>query len=229
MSVTSASASATFTADELIVETATKQQYRLSSVNKTVNLGTTGEGGMDTGTVPASGFVGLYVIYNPTTDTSAMLAVNATSASAPEIYGGANMPAGYTASALVSVWRVSSGKFIIGIQRGRKITISPHMVLASSISAASYTSLDISSCVPRNAQSVDGSGNPNITGTGSNTNISVASLVDGTGSVSIGCGGAAINAPFSDIQIATAQTIYYTLTASTALQTSYIYIRGYEI
>lgn len=229
MSVTSASASAAFTADELIVETATKQQYRLSSVNKTVNLGTTGEGGMDTGTVPASGFVGLYVIYNPTTDTSAMLAVNATSASAPEIYGGANMPAGYTASALVSVWRVSSGQFTIGIQRGRKITISPHMVLASSISAASYTSLDISSCVPRNAQSVDGSVNPNITGTGSNTNISVASLVDGTGSVSIGCGGAAINAPFSDIQIATAQTIYYTLTASTALQTSYIYIRGYEI
>ena len=229
MNITSASASATFTADELIVETATGQQYRLSAFNKTINLGTTGAGGMDVGTVPATGFVTVYAIYNPTTAVSALLAVNATSAVAPEIYSGGNMPEGFTASALVSVWRVSSSQFVVGIQRNRKITFVPYLVLASSISAAAFTSLDVSGCVPRNAQSVDGNANPNITGTGYNTNIGVASLAEGVGAKNIGCGGAALSASFSDLQIGTSQTIYYTLTASTSLQTSYIYITGYEI
>ena len=59
---------------------------------------------MDTGAVPASRFFGLYAIYNPVTGASALLAVNATSVLLPNVYGGASMPAGYTASALVSVW-----------------------------------------------------------------------------------------------------------------------------
>ncbi|HHA3806998.1 TPA: hypothetical protein ACOCPI_004353, partial [Yersinia enterocolitica] len=104
MSVTSVSATATFTADELIVQTSIGgRQYKLTSFSKTINLATTGVGGMDTGTVPANGFVALYAIYNPTTQISALLAVNASSVVAPEVYGGSNMPAGYTASALVSV------------------------------------------------------------------------------------------------------------------------------
>ncbi|MDA5495940.1 hypothetical protein PGS50_22215, partial [Yersinia intermedia] len=54
MSIPSASATATFTADELIVQTALGGlQYKLSSFSNTVNLATTGAGGMDTGTVPA--------------------------------------------------------------------------------------------------------------------------------------------------------------------------------
>ncbi|EOI7396797.1 hypothetical protein OZ713_004150, partial [Yersinia enterocolitica] len=109
MSVTAASSTATFTADELIVQTALGGlQYKLSSFSKTINLATTGVGGMDTGTVPANGFVALYAIYNPTTQISALLAVNASSVVAPEVYGGSNMPAGYTASALVSVLPTSS-------------------------------------------------------------------------------------------------------------------------
>ncbi|MGM7734429.1 phage tail protein, partial [Yersinia enterocolitica] len=61
MSITAASSTATFTADELIVQTALGGlQYKLSSFSKTINLATTGVGGMDTGTVPANGFVALY-------------------------------------------------------------------------------------------------------------------------------------------------------------------------
>ncbi|MGM7825288.1 hypothetical protein ACS791_22620, partial [Yersinia enterocolitica] len=91
MSVTAASSTATFTADELIVQTALGGlQYKLSSFSKTINLATTGAGGMDTGTVPANGFVALYAIYNPTTQISALLAVNASSVVAPEVYGGSN-------------------------------------------------------------------------------------------------------------------------------------------
>ena len=48
MSIATASATATFTADEIIVETALGgTQYRLSSFNKTINLGVVGAGGMD--------------------------------------------------------------------------------------------------------------------------------------------------------------------------------------
>ncbi|CNC79856.1 MULTISPECIES: hypothetical protein [Yersinia] len=74
MSVTAASATVTFTADELIVQTALGGlQYKLSSFNKAINLATVGVGGMDIGTAPVSGFVALYAIYNPTTQASACL------------------------------------------------------------------------------------------------------------------------------------------------------------
>ncbi|CFQ55634.1 tail fiber protein [Yersinia frederiksenii] len=229
MSVTAASATATFTADELIVQTALGGlQYKLSSFSKTVNLATTGAGGMDTGTVPGVGYVALYAIYNPTSGVSALLAVNATSARAPEVYGGANMPAGYTASALVSVWRTATSQFVIGIQIGRKVKFATCLVLASSIVAASYTSLSISSFVPINATYINGNANPNISGSG-NSGISIASSSGGFGEVNIGSGSSSISVSFADVIISTPQTIYYTLVASVSLQTSYINITGYEI
>lgn len=124
MSVTSASATATVTADEVIVGTALGgNQYRIGSFNKNINLATTGAGGMDTGTAPANGFVAIYAIYNPVSGASALLGVNATSAKAPEVYGGVNMPAGYTASALLTVAPVhtTAGQFAVFSQYGRDI------------------------------------------------------------------------------------------------------------
>ncbi|WP_252383636.1 phage tail protein, partial [Escherichia coli] len=60
MSVAIASASATFTADQVIVgESLSGKQYRVSSVSETINLTTTGAGGMDTGAAPASGWVAI--------------------------------------------------------------------------------------------------------------------------------------------------------------------------
>ncbi|MCA7083379.1 hypothetical protein K7G19_07170 [Cupriavidus sp. DB3] len=161
MSVAAASSTATFTADEIIVETALGGlTYRLPSFSKTINLATTGAGGMDTGTAPANGYVALYAIYNPTTGASALLARNATSSAQPEVYGGANMPAGYTASALVSVWPTNaSGQLVIGIQDGREIALAPVTVIASDTTASSMTPTNISvaSVVPRNAKHVSGS------------------------------------------------------------------------
>ncbi|WP_227732546.1 hypothetical protein [Yersinia proxima] len=155
MSVTAASATATFTADELIVQAALGgRQYKITSFNKTINLATTGVGGMDTGAVPAIGFVALYAIYNPTTQASALLAVNATSAVQPEAYGGVNMPSGYTASALVSVWRTSSSQFVVGFQIDRAISILQTNILTTTTSTPTITSLSIVSVVPLNAKSV---------------------------------------------------------------------------
>ncbi|MGE4872659.1 hypothetical protein [Yersinia enterocolitica] len=144
MSVTAASSTATFTADELIVQTALGGlQYKLSSFSKTINLATTGVGGMNTGTVPANGFVALYAIYNPTTQISALLAVNASSVVAPEVYGGSNMPAGYTASALVSVLPTSSSQLAPVIQQGRRVSIVGASILSGSGAPSSLAALAI--------------------------------------------------------------------------------------
>ena len=71
MSVTAASASATFTADEIIVGAALNgSAKRLSSYSQAINLATTGAGGMDTGSAPVSGFVSLYAIAKPDGTTS---------------------------------------------------------------------------------------------------------------------------------------------------------------
>ncbi|MET3461297.1 hypothetical protein [Variovorax atrisoli] len=157
MTLTAAAASGTMTADEIIVETALGGvRYCLPSFNKTVNLATVGAGGMDTGTAPVSGFVALYAIYNPTTGVSALLATNATAAAAPNIYGGANMPAGYTASGLVSVWPTNgASQLVIGVQQDRKFLCSAVQVL-NATTVVTRTVLSIASAVPKNAKFYSG-------------------------------------------------------------------------
>lgn len=169
MSVPAASATATFTADEIIVETALGGiQYRISNFSKTINLATTGAGGMDTGTAPASGYVALYAIYNPTTAISALLAVNATAAKVPEIYGGANMPAGYTASALMSVVPTNSSSLIAPLyQSGRSIRVPPTSIFTTTTASATSSPVSISAGAPKNALSISLSSNVSTSGSSS--------------------------------------------------------------
>lgn len=156
MNITAASASGTFLADELIVNSALGgNQYRLKSVNATINISTTGAGGMDTGAAPATGYVAVYVIYNPTSGAVALLGVDATSVLAPEVYGGANLPSGYTASALVAVWPTSSSQFVIGNLIGRKIEVATRALLSSSTVNASRVSLATTQ-FPLNAKMIYG-------------------------------------------------------------------------
>ena len=213
--VPAASATATFTADVLVVSTSLSgNSYRLSGFNKTINLAITGVGGMDTGLATLSGFVAVYAIYNPTTGVSALLATNATLAVQPEIYGGANMPAGYTASALVSVWGINnvSRFFNIGFQFGRRIETGFIGLLDINTDSATLIPVSIAIYVPLNAKTLSGQlvcGNNNAGGT------SVAMDIAGS---STGIGGKYFNAfvlstgtaqtPFYDMPILTAQTMY---------------------
>lgn len=238
MSVAAASASATLTADEIVVETALGGiRYCLANFSSAVNLGTTGAGGMDTGSAPVSGYVALYAIYNPTTGTSALLATNATSSAAPSIYGGANMPSGYTASALVSVWPTNgSSQFAPGLQIDRLIGTLGVQVLSTSTQSASLTSLNIASAVPPNARKVQG-----IHSIGSTTAQSgLVSAVTGATSGGSGVGTTAYNASnnvntggatamsFSGLPIATPQTIFYSAASSLGTMSYTITITGYE-
>ncbi|HGP3618711.1 TPA: hypothetical protein ACLH5A_000385 [Yersinia enterocolitica] len=191
MSVTAASSTATFTADELIVQTALGGfQYKLSSFSKTINLATTGVGGMDTGTVPANGFVALYAIYNPTTQISALLAVNASSVVAPEVYGGSNMPAGYTASALVAVLPVATSQFGLFELSERFVSIIGIQVLTGSGTVGSVSALSLSG-VPLNTKSIDLTGSIGLIGSDSTGmfQVAVTSNLVGNKNISIGASG----------------------------------------
>ncbi|HHH1198765.1 TPA: hypothetical protein ACPZRB_000100 [Yersinia enterocolitica] len=191
MSVTAASSTATFTADELIVQTALGGlQYKLSSFSKTINLATTGAGGMDTGTVPANGFVALYAIYNPTTQISALLAVNASSVVAPEVYGGSNIPAGYTASALVAVLPVATSQFGLFELSERFVSIIGIQVLTGSGTVGSVSALSLSG-VPLNTKSIDLTGSIGLIGSDSTGmfQVAVTSNLVGNKNISIGASG----------------------------------------
>ncbi|HDR9087212.1 TPA: phage tail protein [Burkholderia vietnamiensis] len=237
MSVTAASASATLTADEIVVETALGGlRYCLANFNKTINLATTGAGGMDTGSAPASGYVALYAIYNPTTQTAALLATNATSAVAPNVYGGANMPAGYTASALASVWPTNgSGQFVAALQRDRHIAIATTNVLTTTTQQSSLTSLSLAGAIPKNAVSVDGIYTIAISGSGaSQLAMAVCGTAGGVGSQTFvanmtWAAGQGYAGSFRNLAILIAQTLYYTATLSSGTASNIqISMTGYD-
>lgn len=229
MLVATASASATLAADQIIVMSALNGlTYVLPNFSKTINLAGTGAGGMDTGTAPTSGYVALYAIYNPITAASALLATDATSIFAPSIYGGSSMPAGYTASALVSVWPTNSSKqFVVGLQRDRSISTPPVLVLNTTTQAASPTALSIAGAVPINATSA--TGNMLVQSSVSTAIVGViAASVSGIGGASFS--NAASNVfiynPFT-VPINAAQTIFRTATIGSGTLTNQATVVGY--
>jgi hypothetical protein len=236
MSVTSASSTAMFTADEVIVGTALGGlQYRLGSINKTINLATLGAGGMDTGTAPVSGFVGIYAIFNPTNGTSALLAVNATSSILSEIYGGGNMPAGYTASALVSVLPTNaSGQFKVFYQNGREVTISSVTVANATATGTSVPPIafSTSNATPLNAKKCSGSigiFNNNNSG-GTYSSVSVASDLNSLG-LQTAAGWSSLNIGTTanyQILFTTPQVLYYSPFVTAGVSTLSITCTGYS-
>lgn len=230
MAVTSSSTTATITADEVIVGNGLGgSQFRIGGFNKTINLASTGAGGMDTGTVPVNGFVGIYVIYNPANNTSALLAVNATSSVVPEIYGGSNMPAGYTASALVSVWPVVSGQFNTGIMVDREISYPPGTVLTTSTTTSTFIPFSIAGAVPLNAKFVKGTMQAGSTSS-SALIFQASSDANGTAVSSCvinspGAGNVGNSLPLLPIKN---QTLYYKATSTAGTPTYIIGATGYR-
>ncbi|EOX9055495.1 hypothetical protein ACPW65_003328 [Enterobacter roggenkampii] len=161
ISIIAPSASSTFKADELIVQTALGgTQYKLTNVNVTGSLSAVSAGGVDVaGTVPTTGYMAKYVIYNPQSGAEALLYQNATSAKVSEVYSGTAMPAGYTASALVSIWPVNGLQFAVGNQKGRKVSIPVSTIIATTSSTTSGNSTVgtfTNNFIPLNAILIDG-------------------------------------------------------------------------
>src|SRR5262249_5092113 len=96
-------ATASISADELVVKSGLGGgALTLSGVSLTLNCAGTGANGLDAGSLANSAFYYLYAIYNPSTRTAAVIATTSISGNG-NTYGGSNMPAGYTLSALIGV------------------------------------------------------------------------------------------------------------------------------
>lgn len=222
MSVTAASATGTFTADEIVVETALGGAIlTLASYSQSCNLGTMGAGGMDAGTAPISGFVSLYAIAKPDGTKSILACAVATSTAS--IYGGANMPSGYTYSALIGIWPTNgSSQFIVGYIQDRKFFYQTYKsIFTGTTGSATLTTQSISAAVPTVARSVDMSFwsaalsttfTWMIAADGTGTGGVVSALETTLGSTSTGIGGVgsvSVQSSKKDIPIITAQTIFW--------------------
>lgn len=146
-----------FTADEVVVKNSLGgPSFLLTNVSANINLATVGAGGMDVGTPPISGYVAIYFIYNPTTQAVAVMAVNATASVAPSIYAGANMPSGYTASALMTVVGTNAtGQFRTFRAHDRKVFSSLSPAYTSSV-ISSFVPFSLAGVIPRNAVDIYG-------------------------------------------------------------------------
>lgn len=209
--VTAASATATFTADELVVETAPGGlKYQITGLNKLINLATTGAGGMDTGSAPVSGYVAIYAILNPTTGATALLGVNATSAVAPEVYSGSNLPVGYTASALISVLPTnSSSQFKPIEQLDRAVSFVPVTAVTSTLTSLTTTQVSVSSIIPKNAVAVSGWAQiANSSASFCSLFVSLSETLATVGSQIIG-GYATAQGIFKNLKVTASQSFFY--------------------
>lgn len=100
-STTGLSTSVAITADEFYVKGASGAGTVLQAVNVTVNLATSGAGGLDTGTLEGSAWYFHHIIYNPVAGTVAGIA--SLSATAP------TLPAGFTQYGRVGAVRTQVG------------------------------------------------------------------------------------------------------------------------
>lgn len=237
VSVPAFSGSLTYTADEVEVKpTLGSISWLLSGVNKTINGATTGVGGMDTGVAPASGAVAVYLIYNDkaplSTTNPALLGWNATSAVAPEVYSGGNMPAGYTHSALVTVWRTTPGTaFDVGYMVDRTVWASTVQVLSTTTMQASLTTLPLSTAVPRNAKTFQGVAAMTSTVTPANLSFAISGASVPVGQISAAITNSAVNGgislPFANVPLVGLQTAFYSCASNAGTSTLVVSSNGY--
>lgn len=234
MTIAAASTTATLTADEVIVGTAIGgNTSRLANFSKSVNLATTGAGGMDSGAAPVLGYVALYAIYNVTTATSALMAVNATSAAAPLTYTGGSMPSGYTMSALLAVVPTNaSSQFKVCTVRDRKVGI-PLGTFFSFAANIPAQDISLASFIPFNAKEVWGELSVSCNAT-ANASISVnggtaATQSQQTLSTFIGSVSAVFIINFGNVLLNTAQTIGIGANTTAGTPSFSYYVGGYAI
>jgi len=227
MSITAASATGVYTADEVVLESALGgAAVKYSSVNTTFNLATD----MDTGVAPVSGNVALYLTFNPTTQAYGRLIQNA-SALVGNVYSGAHMTAGYVHSALVGFAATTSGSLMAICElEDRKVQFADLTVLTTS-SNATAASLSIASAVPLNAKRCSGAinGNNNTVNTGNVISIGSTSSMIGAKERTFVSPQANANDkfPFEDLMLITPQTIFYSTNPNTGTLTTTIFINGY--
>jgi hypothetical protein len=227
--------SLTFTADEVVIESALGGVRDLiASLNATVAAGTTGLGGLDTGTTLAANTG--YAIYAAKTSagTVGVFAQVEPAGGAPSVYGGANLPANVVKTALISVWMTNgSAQFIVGRQLDRKIWFVAQTAFSTNTqtgSISTFTSASIATIVPKTAKTISGNLSTNNTAA---SNMQMLLAADSTGMAAAplsanlpGAGGS--NVPFTNLPLGTPQTIVWSSVSSAGTATFTTSISAYE-
>ncbi len=231
MYVTVPTQTSTYTAQEVVVKTALGgASHIIGNYSKVINLGTTGAGGMDTGTAPVNGYVGLYAIYNTITADASIIAVNAATLLSP-VYAGVNMPAGYNASALLTVVPTNaSGQFKNLFVQDRKVTFTLATAFTGS-TVVTFLPVSIAASVPANATEIFGELSTS-NGTVSSMSLAVVGDTNSVGqqvqSVS-GAAGATSVSNYAHVPLPVPQTFYISTLNSAGSPTFTVYIGGYFV
>ncbi|MFL9859467.1 hypothetical protein PQR72_27670 [Paraburkholderia madseniana] len=230
--VVAGATTATYTADAVIVGTSGGLQYALSNVNLTLNLATTGAGGLDFGSATVNAYVGVYLIYNPTTGTKALYGTLEPGGSAlTTLYtGSTGLPSGYTASALVGVLQVSGvvGQFAAQTINNRRTSVRQLLTLQTSTPVGTLTSFNLSGAIPKCATRVGGQTQLVSTATSQiGMSLSMDSVANvGNQNVS-GSGGSSYTGDWVT-DVATPQTLFYGFTNTAGTPTMNLYVTSFE-
>ena len=128
----------TVTADELVVYTTGLSGVRITAVNVTATITTSGANGLDTGAEAANTIYYVYVIRKSSDGTVAALLSTASTV------GTITFPSGYDQATLVSaVGNNNSSDFIKFRQTGRKYLFSESASMASASGTGSWQSVDL--------------------------------------------------------------------------------------
>ena len=143
-------------ADAVILQDASGNNVRASTVACTIDFTTSGAGGLDTSSLAAGNWYFVYVIFNPSTNTTSCLgSLQSSTASV-------TLPSGYTFIARVGANYYWTNNSVTGFQRvvqyGRKArfvptssTPTPSMIIPPTTTNASYTAVSLSNIVPPTA------------------------------------------------------------------------------
>lgn len=231
------SATITMTFDEAVVKTALGGLSALSGFQSlTFNGVTNGANGMDVGPLPTavsntqSGFVAIYLIYNPTSNTFATLGWNTTSFATPEVYTGANMPSGYTMSCLLTILPTNVNALIQQvIARNRNVGFVGQTIFSAATISASPTIIN-NLVVPISAKTFDGFlqiGNSAGAGMGLNLHASTVAMASKVLAATLAAG-TSIAVPFAKHPIATSQRTYYSSNSTAGTPTFVVNVNGYD-
>lgn len=201
------------TASEFIVKDAGNIARILSSVSVTADIAAAvGANALDAGTEAVSTWYYLWVIYNPTTGTTASLL--STSSTAP------TLPSGYTFKALAgAIYNDGTSNFIKYRQVDNEFWVGEVAAMTTTVPGTSYVSISLATAVPPNARAAKISGQWQFSASATGVNYYAPSNADDLaqmfnettgGSTAVTCNDSAI------LPLITAQTIYYKRTGTAA-------------
>lgn len=244
---------ANFKGAEMAVKTATgigQRAWMVGNFDFIINLATLGQNGLDTGVSAINTWYAIYLMFNPTTGAACLLAQNAglavvgasTAGSATETYTGANAPAGFIASALISIVRtLPDGNWNPFRMQGRRVACAAGLVLTIPAGGNSIgTPFGVNLIIPAGARRMFGhigASLPNGSPAGS-TGSSVISLYPylsgtlGLGAVTVDTPslfvGKGFSCPFTIVS-GDGSVIFFDIERTTTLIVATVAMTGYEI